>query len=278
MSHLAAQGRDVFHTRMQDRLQAWYRAPRSQVHAQAASLTQKPVMQTYIRQLGLPLPNQITRAERIESLDWAKLPERVVIKPENAASSKGVIVAQDGIDHIAQEPIRLDMKTYASALYARSFDKPRPVFAEDMLRDVAAQEDPALVVPRDFKLFAAGGHVGLVRVHDRNAPDGRRSLACYDRSGRRVPASLKGWPVLPGAPEGDMMPSAIPQTPPGWDSLIAMAEYLSQKQPWLLRLDFYLTPQGPVFGEFTTYPNAGLGLTPFGRRTLLQLWESWPDL
>lgn len=278
MPHLAAQGRDGFRARMQQRLKSWYRAPQSQVHAQAASLTRKPVMHGYVGQLGLPLPRQMTQAARIEELDWANLPEQVVIKPENGASSDGVIVAQGGIDHIAQAPIKPDLKTYACALYDRSFDKPQPVFAEQMLRDVAADQDPAVIIPRDFKVFAAGGHVGLVRVHDRNAPDGRRSLACYDRSGRRVPASLKGWPVLQGAPDDDMMPAdTTAQTPAGWDALIAMAEYLSQKQPWLLRLDFYLTPQGPVFGEFTTYPNAGLNLTPFARRTLLQLWECWPD-
>ena len=65
--------------------------------------------------------------------------------------------------------------------------------------------------------------------------------------------------------------------PPGFETLFAMAEAISQKLPWLLRLDFYLTPRGPVFGEFTTFPNAGLDLTPFSRRTLLQQWELWPD-
>ena len=45
----------------------------------------------------------------------------------------------------------------------------------------------------------------------------------------------------------------------------------------MLRFDFYLTAGGPVLGEITTYPSAGMGYTAFSRRTLLQMWEITPD-
>jgi len=224
-------------------------------------------MRPFIEALGLPLPRLLGQADSLSDLDWTALPERLVIKPVNAANSNGVIVAADGCDQMTGVAFGTDLKSYVSQLYEECFAKPPPVLVEEMLCDVGAVEDPGLVIPRDFKVFTVAGHAAYVRVHDRNAPDGRRSIASFARDGSRLPPSLKGWPEAADD-------TALPR---GFDQLIAMAEYLSQKVPWLLRLDFYLTPQGPVFGEFTTYPNAGLDLTPFSRRTMLQMWEIWPD-
>ncbi len=269
MPLLKEEGRDLLRPRMLERLKSWYRAPKSRVHAHVAHLSGKQEMRLYIKDLGLPLPQLWQQAPDLETLDWAALPDRVVLKPENGASSKGVIVAAGGRDHIAQTEITPDLQNYAAALYQRTFDAPQRLLAEEMLEDVDAQSDPDLVIPRDFKVYAVAGDVAFVRVHDRNAGDGKRSMMTLDRAGRRLPAALSGWPE---APEVDGAPP-----PDGYGALIAMAEHLSARLPVLLRLDFYLTPSGPVFGEFTTFPNAGLDHTPFGRRTVLQMWELWPD-
>ena len=268
MPLLEAEGRAGLRPRMLERLQSWYRTPKSRIHAHVAELTQKPQMRRYIAELGLPLPQLLAEAADLAALDWDALPAQLVLKPQNAASSQGVIVAAQGQDHMAGAPLAGGLQAYAEDLYRSSFDgAPVPVLAEELLVDVAAAQDPALVIPRDFKVFAVAGQVGFVRVHDRNAPDGKRSLATLDRAGNRLPAAQRHWPEAPvDAP-----------LPPGFETLIAMAEHLSTRLPWLLRLDFYLTPKGPVFGEFTTFPNAGLDYTPFGRRTMLQMWEIWPD-
>ncbi|MDE4142356.1 ATP-grasp fold amidoligase family protein [Phaeobacter gallaeciensis] len=273
MPLLKAEGRDRLRPRMLERLQDWYRAPRSRVHAHVARLTQKEEMRLYIEDLGLPLPQLWQQVPDLEALDWAALPQRVVLKPVNGASSKGVVVAAEGRDHMAQAAITPDLETYAKALYGCLFETPPQILAEEMLEDVAAQTDPALVIPRDFKAYAVAGDVAFVRVHDRNAADGKRNMMTLDRQGRRLPAALVGWPEAPGA--DGMATETVP--PAGYDALIAMAEYLSARLPVLLRLDFYLTSSGPVFGEFTTFPNAGLDHTGFGRRTVLQMWEAWPD-
>lgn len=274
MPILKAEGRDRLRPRMLERLNSWYHAPKSRVHAHVARLTQKPDMRLYIQDLGLPLPRLWQQAADFEALDWGALPERVVLKPENGASSKGVIVAAGGWDHMAQAAITPDLERYATALYRREFDAPPPLLAEEILEDVGAQSDPMLVIPRDFKVYAVAGDVAFVRVHDRNAADGKRSLMTLDREGRRLPAALRGWPE---AAQVQREQADAAGTPAGYEALIAMAEHLSARLPALLRLDFYLTPSGPVFGEFTTFPNAGLDHTPFGRRTVLQMWELWPD-
>ena len=264
---LEAEGRGIFRTRMLDRLQAWYHQDTNQTHRHVARLSHKMHMRSYMAGQGIPLPALLAEAPSIEALDWAALPQdRVVIKPQNAANNDGVVIAVDGIDRMTGEPLNPDLPTYARTLHARHFETLPAVLVEDCLRDIGADMDPDLHIPRDFKVFAVAGLAVFVRVHDRNAPNGKRDMATFDRKGQPRPAALKKWPVAPAAPP-----------PAGFGALIEMAETLSRQLPWLLRFDFYLTPDGPVFGEMTSFPNAGLDCTPFGRRTLLQMWEIWPD-
>lgn len=267
LPHLQAEGRGTFRLRMQARLESWYRPGARPEHAAIARLSRKPEMRAFVADLGLPLPRLLAGPVALGDVPWADLPETVVIKPENDGDSRGVILAQAGHDRMARTPIEGGLEAYVRARHGALYgDRPQRVLVEEALVDVEAARDPALVIPRDFKVYCVAGHAGLVRIHDRNAPDGRRGLLTCDRAGRIQPLSHKHWPEAPHTPP-----------PPGWERLIGMAEALSRALPWLLRLDFYLTPEGPVFGEFTTYPNAGRGLTPHARRTLLQMWELHPD-
>lgn len=131
------------------------------------------------------------------------------------------------------------------------------------MQDIDGQ-DPAkgLWVPRDFKVFAVRGVAGAIRVLDRNAPTGKRSRITFDRSGKPIDDPMPDWP------------EATDKTAPeGLDALVAEAERLSHLFPWLLRFDFYLTPEGPLLGEIATFPNAGLGFRGPMRRLLLQMWQ-----
>jgi len=93
-----------------------------------------------------------------------------------------------------------------------------------------------------------------------------RGMAVFDRQGRPLPAANRKWPHWPKL-----------ASLPGFAVTMAAAERLSALLPQLLRLDLYATPEGPVLGEITAYPSAGLDITPFSRRTLLQMWELAPD-
>lgn len=267
LPHLKAQGRANLRQRMVARRDSWYRAPVSQAHAHVAALTAKPAMRAWISDLGLPLPELYAGPLPLAALRARDLPARYVVKPVNGANNDGVVLVKDGFDHFRNQPLEGGLETYLGALYSREFDAAPHVLVEECLIDIEQRLDPVLVIPRDFKVFTVAGNAAYTRVHDRNARDGRRSLASFDRNGKRLPSTLKGWPEA----AEDM---ALPE---GYAHLIEMAEEISRKLPWLLRLDFYLTDRGPVFGEFTTFPNAGLDSTPFSKRTLLQMWELWPD-
>jgi hypothetical protein len=265
---LDAEGRGSVRDRMRARVATWWQDGRVAPEAPlAARLQAKTALRAWAAGQGFQLPPLIAQAASLEALDWAALPaDRMVIKPANADSRRGVIVLQGGVDHIAQAPVGPDLVAYARRLWAAEGLERRAVLVEALLVDSEAATRPDLIVPRDTKVFAAGGRAVVVLVLDRNAPDGMRSEANFDARGRPLPATSQKWPHLPA-----------PAPPHGFAATAAAAERLSALLPQLLRLDFYATPEGPVLGEVTAYPSAGLDLTPFLRRTLLQMWEMVPD-
>lgn len=214
----------------------------------------------------------MARAASLDALDRGALAgpsgvaDRLVIKPANADIGRGVIILQGGIDHLAEAPVGPDPAAYLRGLWSRAGFADSPVLVEERLCDSEALRDPSLVIPRDIKVYAVAGRVGYAIVLDRNAPGSKRSKQSYDRRGRPVPQTLTTWPE-----------SAPRLAPPGLGPVLSEAVRASRLLPQLLRFDFYHTSAGPVLGEITTYPTAGLDHTPFSRRTLLQMWEVHAD-
>lgn len=96
------------------------------------------------------------------------------------------------------------------------------------------------IPPVDYKLYVFDGAVAIVQVHTGRLTDHR--WVQYDRT----------WTKLSNGDE-----SAAPTS---LSAMIGAAEVLGRGHDFL-RVDFYDTPAGPLFGEFCLYP--GSGLDPF---------------
>ena len=67
------------------------------------------------------------------------------------------------------------------------------------------------------------------------------------------------------------------ERPEKLDELLEAADLIAADLKCFYRLDFYMTPRGPVFGEFTSYPAGGKCFTPFGDRLMCDLMDRYPD-
>ena len=94
--------------------------------------------------------------------------------------------------------------------------------------------------PADYKLYVFAGCVAVVQVHTGRLGDHR--WVQYDREWRRLSNGADAPP------------------PASLTEMIQAAEVLGRTHDFL-RVDFYDTPAGPLFGEFCLYP--GSGLDPF---------------
>lgn len=66
--------------------------------------------------------------------------------------------------------------------------------------------------------------------------------------------------------------------PKFFENLIEIAESVSRDFPYVMRLDFYISTKGVVFGEFTPNPGNGNDFTEFGERCMQQLFFIYPDV
>lgn len=262
-----------FRQRMADRLACWYKgaSPHPDPEAQKrrlyiASLANKSQMHDYARARGIPLPLLHAEVAVVDGLDFATLPERLVVKPNNSADADCVMLFADGIEHFSGRAVPPEQRAdfVRSAFAAGRFITPRTtILAEEFVRD----HDPAYTIPRDYKVYVAGGRAYVILVVDRNHPRGQWTQSFYSRD----------W-----TPMDDIFQTSLPQgpvspPPPRLAELLALAEKIAVDIGCFMRLDFYITPERVVFGEFASYPDAGCDYTPFGDRMLCGLMDAFPD-
>ena len=137
------------------------------------------------------------------------------------------------------------------------------IIIEEFLSDY----DPQFTVPRDFKVYVAGGSAHLIQVIDRNGPNSIWSQSFYSRDWNSMPADFQQT-YAPG-------PSIA--APDRLSELIELSERIALDIGCFMRLDFFISLNRVVFGEFTSYPFAGLRFSTGGDRFLCQLMEKFPD-
>jgi hypothetical protein len=163
----------------------WFDTPEapSEVKAIAALSSNKLLMRRYVNSLGLRLPQIYGDVDDVDQINFASIPDRVVIKPHNGWSSDAVMLIDREQELLSGAVVpRAELpdfcrKTLASARFAV---EPRIIF-EEFVQDY----DQQFAIPRDFKVFVAGGKAWVVQVIDRNGPKAARSHSFYTRDWTR---------------------------------------------------------------------------------------------
>lgn len=251
---------------LQIRLQKWLKK-KDPNYAELVSLLNKETCKHYTLSKGIYSPKTYCITSSFHGLKLSDFSSRVVIKPEDGYDSKGVFVIENGIDLFTLKKIPDDLSLFLENEVARyCIAHNKRVIIEELINDVDFKDDPYLKIPRDFKVFAAGGEVFFIAVYNRNAKKGLRSLVEYTANWQRAPRMTTSY-----------LPGVIEKKPKFFDEMIDLAKSISKEFPSVLRLDFYLSEKGPVFGEFTPNPSGGYNLTEVGERTLQQLFFVYPD-
>jgi len=204
---------------------------------------------------GCPVPETYFITDDANKIPFDKLPKRYVLKPTHYASALGVFLMNDGINAFTgkrtsnTEIIKVSQK-YLSMHIAKHLNEwatskiPRRIIVEEYLPDMNGQ----FTIPMDYKCFTFHGRVCMVRVdYDRLLKT--QSNDYYNRDFELI--------------DYDGIKSKYRRRyyrgpkPLHWDKMIEYAEKLGSDFGDFLRVDMYITPDGPVFGEFTLYPGSG---------------------
>jgi len=250
---------------MQRRLTDWYKGDGPKTAPPVARLADKVALRMWAEtQSEVRLPKALGQHAGFADVDWANWQDAsVVIKPRHGEMARGVLVLDDGFDLMRHTDIGPDLAAYAAQVWQDEGVADGPILIEELVRDPLRQQDPSVRIPRDFKGFCAHGKLAYVILQDTNGPGGYQAFRCrrsFDAMGAMLPRT-----------HAAVKDNGSTETPENLSTVIQAMERLSDMFPQPLRFDFYLGDDGPVLGEITTYPFAGLNYAPFSARTFLQM-------
>jgi hypothetical protein len=262
-----------FKQRMTDRLGRWYKGEKpfsdtckQKRRLQIAALANKSDMFDYAQKHSIPVPHRYAEVTDAAKLDFQKLPDRFVVKPNNTADGDCVMLFHDGIELFRGAAVPRQNR---AAFVAETFAAGRFTNAQTtiVVEEFIADHDPAFVIPRDYKVYVAGGQAHVILVVDKNHPRGQWQQSFYTRDWTPIRdvfqnAHRRGPDIPPPARLGE---------------LLDLAERIAGDIGCFMRLDFYLAADRVVFGEFTPYPDAGNGYTAYADRMLCALMDAFPD-
>ena len=194
----------------------------------------------------------------LSHLDFGSLPEQFVIRPTIGHSCNLVFLMDNKMNH-------MDMRFYTEGelrkIMATALSKnPHQRF---LIEEFVRSEQGEYKIPVDYKMSLFNGELAVINVINRMSPKLGLSSS-YDEN----------WNMIEDI--GRLYQQSPYQEPPAClDEMIGFAKKLSKIYKIFVRIDFYATDKGAIFGEFTPTPGRGKGFTHKADKMLLSYWDKY---
>lgn len=204
------------------------------------------------------LPELYWKGADVDNIDFNALPPNYVIRPTTGHCSSLVFLMRDGLN-------LFDRKRYTSeqireTLKNETHGKPHLEF---LFEEFLEQEQGEHGILNDYKFFCFNGEIACIQVINRVGPNqGYGSF--YDENWNKIKKVTHTY-----------KPAKTQSAPSCLDDMVASAKKLSKAYGIFVRIDFYATYKGCVFGEFTPTPSMGRNYSSFGRKLLLSYWDKY---
>ena len=202
------------------------------------------------KKLNIPCPKNYFILDKADDLKSVDLPDNCVIKYNNLASSKSVIIKQNGkftkyknLDDVINYLNNNKEQNQKNFQFQESKYK-QQIIVEELLIDDSNCPDI-----RDIKLYVFNGECKYILITEHFDTNGFNRH--YDKN--FIPVILKNYDYE----------KKTHVKPKYWDDIIKYGEKMAKEffPETFLRLDFYSTTKGALFGEFTFNPGNGGGFT-----------------
>lgn len=220
-------------------------------------LKNKSNSREFAKKLGCKVPDLYWRGNDLASIDFDDLPQNYVIRPTIGKSCNSVFLMRGNYN-------LFDSRTYTNeeivtSLSEISIKNPRVEF---LIEEFLASETGEIKIQEDYKFFMFNGEVGFIGyINRRGRHEGSNRF--YDENWNPLPAMIN---LTYSEAPLKSPPSCLPE-------MVNCAKILSKAAEIFIRVDFYATRKGPVFGEFALTPSHGKGFSKAGRQLLMEKWE-----
>ena len=200
-----------------------------------------------VKKLGVQVPELYHVMDKVDEIKNIKLPENCVIKFNNLSCSKGVVIRKNNTF--------LKYKNLNEVIdYLKKYENIKSTTQKLMVEELLKPSENVLY---DVKCFCFYGEVKFIHVIN---PDQRNQCFMFDTKGN-IKYIYKGDEY---AKKNKII------KPKFFDRIIKRATTVAENlvKDYALRIDFYSTTKGVMFGEFTFNPRAGNGLTEEGDKLM----------
>lgn len=190
------------------------------------------------------------------------LPDAFVVRPLFGTTRRGVYVVAHGRELLRKAAAA------APALRRRILaSSTMPWTAPTLVEEFVKTEDGRYELPVEYKCYTFGDVVAAIEVIER-----RDAYA----GGAKHRYYTAAWEPFADA-MNVVLPQAAPRDPPRClDEMLRIAPRLGAALGTFMRIDFFSTPEGCVFNEFSSTPHEGY--TPYADELLGALWdEKFPE-
>ena len=186
--------------------------------------------------------------ENFGDINFDALPRQFVLKCTHDSGGLVICGDQAALDRkAAKDRIEKSMKRN---YFLKSREWPYRNVSPRILAEAYLQGDPVSGLT-DYKVFCFHGTPKFTLVCRNRFGQGGLTEDFYDLDWHLMPMGR------PGRGHGPELPKPV-----HYDEMLCLAAALSENIPFL-RVDFYDTPSGLYFGEFTFYPSSGfIGFEP----------------
>lgn len=196
--------------------------------------------------LGVPRPEVFACPKRPEDIpqDLDTLAS-VVVKPLPGANSVGVFLLRSGMD-------LLTGKSTTRADVVKSLVKLGPKKVQSiMVEELLVPEDLSLQAPPDLKFHMMGSRVAFIQfIHRGSRHHADQCHSFFDEHWNHIDRDIR---INLARSQCETPPPAPAQL----ETLVALVRRMGAALGMYMRIDMFVTPRGPVLGEFTPWPDLG---------------------
>jgi hypothetical protein len=214
----------------------------------------------FAQKYGCRVPTLYWFGREISSLPFDSLPDSYVIKPNIGWSRKDVYAMAEGIDLLTDT-------TYTKIqLGERLRQVTRGLLGQPILVEEFVTEDGEYRLPTEYKCHVFGEMIAAIQVIQRSA----------NKRDTRHRFYTEQWKIFADPMSTKFPPSDYIDPPECLNDMVTMARKLGRAYGTYVRVDFYVSKSGCVFGEFEATPTRSF--TEYADDYFGALWqETFPD-
>lgn len=208
---------------------------------------------------GCKVSELFWKGRNASAINFNKLPPYYVIRPTIGHSCNLVFLMANSVN-------LMDRKTYSSqeikSILSEALNENPHL--EFLIEEFVRTESGEYAIPDDYKIYMFNGEVAIIEVINRSSP-AKGTLSCYD----------KNWQMMANTATFKFAQAAYQPPPKCLVEMIEQAKRLSKAYEIFVRIDFYATDKGAVFGEFTPTPGAARFLTEETEKIFIDYWDTF---